>query len=61
LLFNQEYPSVALIGLGGVGKTQVALELAFWTKENETDCSVFWVSALSEAILGQAYTDIASR
>jgi hypothetical protein len=59
MLFVQGSQSVALVGLGGVGKTQVALELAFWTKENKADCSVFWVPALSEATFEQAYTDIA--
>ncbi|KAK3933489.1 hypothetical protein QBC46DRAFT_219842, partial [Diplogelasinospora grovesii] len=52
---------VALVGLGGVGKTQVALELAFWTKENKADCSVFWFPALSEAAFEQAYTDIVRK
>jgi MoxR-like ATPase len=52
---------VALIGLGGVGKTQVALALAFWTKENKADWPVFWVPTLSEATFEQAYTDIASQ
>jgi tetratricopeptide (TPR) repeat protein len=61
LLFVQESQRVALVGLGGVGKTQVALELVFWTTENKADCSVFWVPALSEATFEQAYTDIASQ
>jgi MoxR-like ATPase len=59
MLFVQESQRVALVGLGGVGKTQVALELAFWTKENRADWSVFWVPALSEATFEQAYTEIA--
>ncbi|KAK4174671.1 kinase subdomain-containing protein [Triangularia setosa] len=60
-LFIQGTKKVALFGLGGVGKTQVALELAFRTKENKADCSVFWVPALSEATFEQAYTDIARK
>ncbi|KAJ9131270.1 TPR-like protein [Coniochaeta hoffmannii] len=60
-LFVRESPRVALVGLGGVGKTQVALALAFWTKENKADWSVFWVPALSAATFEQAYTDIANR
>ncbi|KAB5511616.1 hypothetical protein GE09DRAFT_1232399 [Coniochaeta sp. 2T2.1] len=47
MLFVQQVRGVALVGLGGVGKTQVALELASWTKENQADYSVFWVPALS--------------
>ncbi|KAB5581207.1 P-loop containing nucleoside triphosphate hydrolase protein [Coniochaeta sp. 2T2.1] len=61
LSLGRESQRVALVGLGGVGKTQVALQLAFWTKENKADCSVFWVPALSEATFEQAYTDIASQ
>lgn len=42
-----------------MGKTQVALELAYWTKKNDPDYSIFWVPALSEATFEQAYVDIA--
>ncbi|KAK3326646.1 P-loop containing nucleoside triphosphate hydrolase protein [Apodospora peruviana] len=60
-LFVRKSPRVALVGLGGVGKTQVALALALWTKANITDCSVFWVPALSSATFEQAYTHIARQ
>ncbi|KAH7230886.1 phosphorylase superfamily protein [Fusarium tricinctum] len=49
LLFEQGRQKVALVGLGGLGKTQVALQLAFWVKENKPDYSVFWMPALSMA------------
>ncbi|PKS12989.1 hypothetical protein jhhlp_000330 [Lomentospora prolificans] len=49
---------IALFGLGGVGKTQVALQLAYWVKENRPDHSVFWVSALSYAAFEQSYAGI---
>ncbi|EXA30643.1 hypothetical protein FOVG_17977 [Fusarium oxysporum f. sp. pisi HDV247] len=49
LLFEQGRQKVALVGLGGLGKTQIALELAFWVKENKPDYSVFWMPALSMA------------
>ncbi|KAH8654234.1 hypothetical protein BGZ61DRAFT_541507 [Ilyonectria robusta] len=52
---------VALVGLGGIGKTQVALQVAYWAKENQPDCSVFWVPALSEASFEQACMDIARK
>jgi hypothetical protein len=59
LLFIQGSQKVALVGLGGMGKTQVALELAHWTKHNKPDHSVFWVPALSAATFEQAYVEIA--
>ncbi|KAG9494769.1 hypothetical protein J7337_013908 [Fusarium musae] len=40
---------VALVGLGGAGKTQVALHMAYWAKRHEEDCSVFWIPAFSMA------------
>ncbi|KAB5515050.1 P-loop containing nucleoside triphosphate hydrolase protein [Coniochaeta sp. 2T2.1] len=61
LLFSQRSPSVALVGLGGVGKTQVALELAYWARENHPEHSILWAPALSEATFEQAYTEIATE
>jgi tetratricopeptide (TPR) repeat protein len=59
LLFIQGSQKVAIVGLGGMGKTQVALELAHWTKHNKPDHSVFWVPVLSAATFGEAYVEIA--
>lgn len=36
-----------MVGLGGVGKTQVALQMAYWIKEHKAGWSVFWLPALS--------------
>ncbi|KIX99702.1 uncharacterized protein Z520_04338 [Fonsecaea multimorphosa CBS 102226] len=52
---------VSLVGLGGVGKTQVAFQIAYWTKENKPDYSVFWVSAMSGASFEQACTEISEQ
>ncbi|KAJ4259715.1 hypothetical protein NW762_007646 [Fusarium torreyae] len=49
LLFEKNCRKVALVGLGGIGKTQTALQLAFWTKKNKPDYSVFWIPAISMA------------
>ncbi|KAF6524724.1 hypothetical protein HZS61_013223 [Fusarium oxysporum f. sp. conglutinans] len=49
---------VALVGLGGIGKTQIALQLAYWMKEKKQDYSVFWVPALSRASFEQACVQI---
>ncbi|KAM0482196.1 hypothetical protein ACHAP7_004423 [Fusarium lateritium] len=40
---------VALVGLGGAGKTQIALHLAYCTKSAEQGWSVFWLPAFSMA------------
>ncbi|KAJ9634903.1 hypothetical protein H2199_008767 [Coniosporium tulheliwenetii] len=61
LFIQEECQRVALVGLGGVGKTQVALQFAYWTKENKPDYSIFWVPALSDGSFEQAYTEIARR
>jgi hypothetical protein len=59
MLFIQKEQKVALVGLGGIGKTQVTLQFAYWTKKNRPEYSVFWVPALSKGSFEQAYTEIA--
>jgi hypothetical protein len=49
--------SVAIAGLGGVGKTQVALHIADHAR-TQPGWSVFWLSALSMAAFEQFCTDI---
>ncbi|CEL09228.1 hypothetical protein ASPCAL12367 [Aspergillus calidoustus] len=50
---------VAITGLGGVGKTQIALELAYRIYDRDMDCSVFWIPCTSRAIVEQTFLDIA--
>ncbi|KAK7182331.1 kinesin light chain [Paraphaeosphaeria sporulosa] len=49
----------ALVGLGGVGKSQLAIEHAYRTREQSPETWVFWVHASNAARFEQSYRDIA--
>ncbi|KXJ87252.1 P-loop containing nucleoside triphosphate hydrolase protein, partial [Microdochium bolleyi] len=55
---QQRQDAVALVGLGGIGKTQVALEFSYWVREHKSNYSIFWISALSVDTFDQSCTDI---
>ncbi|RYP11052.1 hypothetical protein DL764_000280 [Monosporascus ibericus] len=48
----------AVEGLGGVGKTQVALEAAYRIRDKHPACSVFWVPAVDSISFEKAYREI---
>ena len=50
---------IALHGLGGVGKTQLALEYAYYHKDNYD--GVYWISAVSQATLFSGFQEIAQE
>ena len=50
---------MAIQGLGGVGKTQIALEAIYRIRDEHPACSVFWVSAINASFLDRSYRDIA--
>ncbi|KAL4990721.1 hypothetical protein BDW68DRAFT_174718 [Aspergillus falconensis] len=50
---------LAINGLGGVGKTQVALELAYRMQDRDATCSIFWIPCTSHEAVEQAYMAIA--
>ncbi|RYP24486.1 hypothetical protein DL765_000506 [Monosporascus sp. GIB2] len=54
-------PRVALHGLGGVGKTQIALAYVYWLQETCPEVSVFWVHASSAERFRQSYASIAQE
>lgn len=58
LFADESCEKIAIMGLGGVGKTQIVLELAYRIRDTRPECSVFWVPAASAEVFEQAYRDI---
>ncbi|CAC9891944.1 unnamed protein product [Aureobasidium pullulans] len=52
---------VALIGLGGVGKSQLAIEHCYRTAEESPETWVFWAHASNTARLEQSFREIADQ
>ncbi|RPA80558.1 hypothetical protein BJ508DRAFT_239903 [Ascobolus immersus RN42] len=62
LLFREDVQArVAVYALGGAGKTQIALELAYRTLKKYPDCSVFWIPLISWDTIDEAYGEIARK
>ncbi|KJJ33049.1 putative kinesin light chain [Aspergillus flavus AF70] len=60
LLAMQDGPKrIAITGLGGIGKTQVALEVAYRIRDRDRECSVFWVPCTSHGMIEQTFVNIA--
>ncbi|KAK6832647.1 hypothetical protein RU639_003908 [Aspergillus parasiticus] len=60
LLTMQDGPKrIAITGLGGIGKTQVALEVAYRIRDRDRECSVFWVPCTSHGMIEQTFVNIA--
>ncbi len=52
---------MAFWGVGGVGKTQIALQYAFKEKNRRPGCHVFWIPAIRVSTFEKAYLDIRHR
>ncbi|KAI9150079.1 short-chain dehydrogenase [Paramyrothecium foliicola] len=54
-------PKAALYGLGGIGKSQVALEYCHRKRKTDYECSIFWVNAATVARFEESYNHIAAE
>ncbi|KAF2190064.1 FabD/lysophospholipase-like protein [Zopfia rhizophila CBS 207.26] len=52
---------VAIVGLGGVGKTQIALEFAHQLRERQPDYLVFWIPVTNVESMLEAYLEIGQQ
>ncbi|KAL4864733.1 hypothetical protein BDV12DRAFT_200811 [Aspergillus spectabilis] len=51
----------AISGLGGVGKTQIALELGYRLHKQSESYSIIWISSTSAETVEQAFMDLSSQ
>jgi tetratricopeptide (TPR) repeat protein len=62
MLFAEDRTTkIAITGLGGVGKTNILIELVHQTREKHKYCSIIWLPATNIESLEQAYMDIAQQ
>ncbi|KAF4951309.1 hypothetical protein FGADI_7507 [Fusarium gaditjirri] len=52
---------MALVGMGGFGKSQVAINFAYSIHDEVSDINIFWVHASSKPRFEEAYRSIAER
>ncbi|KAI9779071.1 MAG: hypothetical protein M1839_007737 [Geoglossum umbratile] len=57
--FKMRQHRVAIAGIGGVGKSQIAIEYCYRYRDSHTEAKVFWVHASNYARFEEGYKDIA--
>ncbi|RDW58409.1 hypothetical protein BP5796_12339 [Coleophoma crateriformis] len=55
----ERHPFVAIYGLGGSGKSAIAIEFAHQVRDGNSSYAIFWVSAFSTKRLAESFRDIA--
>ncbi|KAF6823032.1 kinesin light chain [Colletotrichum plurivorum] len=60
-LYSSFQTRVSLFGLGGIGKTQLALEYAYWVRETHPDVSVYWVYCSNAERMRSSFVSIATE
>jgi hypothetical protein len=58
---DQTTTTLAIVGPGGTGKSQLALEVAHRTRLNNKNCSVFWIDASDIDSLYRSYASVAQK
>ncbi|KAM0521217.1 hypothetical protein ACHAPE_002692 [Trichoderma viride] len=58
---GEDCQRTAIEGLGGVGKTQIALEAVYRLHNEYPDCSIFWVPAIDATGFENAYRNIGKQ
>ncbi|KAI7216798.1 purine and uridine phosphorylase [Hortaea werneckii] len=59
LFGEQDCQQLAVVGLGGIGKTQLVLQFAYSVLQEHPDVSVFWIHALSAETFEQGCREVA--
>ncbi|RDW59090.1 hypothetical protein BP5796_12014 [Coleophoma crateriformis] len=55
----ERHPYIAIHGLGGSGKSAVAIEFAYQARDQNLTCAIFWVSSFTAERFQESYREIA--